>query len=61
MFRISGTIRDHVPGQRRELTNHFIEKCIDPVERSDEFRYYDARILSKNPFGNHIYWLYNYN
>lgn len=40
--------------KKRANISHFIEKCIDPVERSDEFRYYDARILSKTPFCNFI-------
>lgn len=40
--------------KKRANISSFIEKCIDPDKRSDEFRYYDARILSKMPFGNYI-------
>lgn len=40
--------------KKKANINHFIQKCIDPVERPDELRYYDARILSKHPFGNYI-------
>jgi len=43
--------------KKKANINHFIQKCIDPVERPDEFRYYDARILSKSPFGNYFSYI----
>lgn len=38
--------------KKRSNINYYVENCVDPNEKPDDFEYFDARILSKHPIGN---------